>query len=314
MAHLVVMRLQHLEGAAQARQHAEAEDIDLQEIERLEVVLVPFDDGALVHRGILDRNDLVEPAARDREAADVLRKVPGKPHQQAGERTRFSQALVGRIEAGAPRRPFRDALHRPAPQRARQRADGVAREPEHLADLADGAAAAIADDGRRKAGMVAAIGAVDVLDHLLAAFVLEIDVDVGRLVALIRDEALEQKVGLHGVDVGDAEAIADHRVRRRTAPLAEDLLLFAGEADDVVHRQEERRVIEPADQLELLGRGRCALLRNSAGIAPVRAFFSKGDERFLRRRESFAGFVRVLGLLQFIRARSRSDRGTASSA
>ena len=31
---------------------------------------------------------------------------------------------------------------------------------------------------------VAAIGLVDVLDHLLAPLVLEVDVDVGRLVAL----------------------------------------------------------------------------------------------------------------------------------
>ena len=46
------------------------------------------------------------------------------------------------------------------------------------------------------AGAVAAVAVVDVLDHLLAPLVLEIDVDVGRLVALGRDEALEQQVVL----------------------------------------------------------------------------------------------------------------------
>ena len=40
--------------------------------------------------------------------------------------------------------------------------------------------------------MVAAIVAIDELDHLLAALVLEIDVDVGRLAPLRRDEAFEQ--------------------------------------------------------------------------------------------------------------------------
>ena len=44
------------------------------------------------------------------------------------------------------------------------------------------------------AGAVAAVFLVDVLDHLLAPLVLEIDVDVGRLVALGADEALEQQV------------------------------------------------------------------------------------------------------------------------
>ena len=34
---------------------------------------------------------------------------------------------------------------------------------------------------------------VDVLDHFLAPFVLEVDVDVRRLVALAGDEALEQQ-------------------------------------------------------------------------------------------------------------------------
>jgi len=33
---------------------------------------------------------------------------------------------------------------------------------------------------------------IDILDDFLAPLVLEIDVDIGRLVALLRDEALEQ--------------------------------------------------------------------------------------------------------------------------
>ena len=57
---------------------------------------------------------------------------------------------------------------------------------------------AVADDGRGHSRMVAAILVVDVLDHLLAALVLEVDVDVRRLVALGADEALEQQVGKAG--------------------------------------------------------------------------------------------------------------------
>ena len=72
------------------------------------------------------------------------------------------------------------------------------------------------------AGAVAAVFLVDVLDHLLAPLVLEIDVDVGRLVALGRDEALEEEVGALGVDLGDAEAVADGGIGGRAAALAED--------------------------------------------------------------------------------------------
>jgi hypothetical protein len=39
--------------------------------------------------------------------------------------------------------------------------------------------------------------------------VLEIDVDVGRLAALLRDEALEQQVVAFRIDRGDAEDVAD---------------------------------------------------------------------------------------------------------
>ena len=46
---------------------------------------------------------------------------------------------------------------------------------------------------------------VDVLDHFLAPLMLEIDVDVGRLLALLGDEALEQQVAGRRVDRGDAE-------------------------------------------------------------------------------------------------------------
>ena len=42
--------------------------------------------------------------------------------------------------------------------------------------------------------MSMAIALVDVLDHLLAPLMFEIDVDVGRLLAFLRDEALEQKI------------------------------------------------------------------------------------------------------------------------
>ncbi len=84
--------------------------------------------------------------------------------------------------------------------------------------------AAVGNDGGDDGGAVAAVFLVDVLDDLLAPLVLEIDVDVGRLVALGGDEALEQQVDIGGVHGGDAEAVADGGIGRRAAPLAEDVL------------------------------------------------------------------------------------------
>ena len=58
-----VVLVQEIEAAAQAAQHAEPEDVDLEDADGVEIVLVPFDAGALLHRRILDRDHLVEPAA-----------------------------------------------------------------------------------------------------------------------------------------------------------------------------------------------------------------------------------------------------------
>src|SRR5690606_40095893 len=47
---------------------------------------------------------------------------------------------------------------------------------------------------------------VDILHHLFAPLMLEIDVDIGRLVALGGDEAAKDQLGLSRVNLGDPEA------------------------------------------------------------------------------------------------------------
>jgi hypothetical protein len=88
-----------------------------------------------------------------------------------------------------------------------------------------------------------------VLNDLFASFVLEIDVDIRRLAAIFGYEALEQKIDGLRRDLGDLKALADQRIGGRAASLAQDRRLeSAGELDDLVNRQEERRIVELADQ------------------------------------------------------------------
>ena len=103
---------------------------------------------------------------------------------------------------------------------------------------------------------MAAIGVVDPLDHLLPPLVLEVDIDVRRLVALLGDEALEEEVVRDGIDRGDAEHVADGGVSRRAAALAQNALT-AAKLHDRMDGQEVRRVAELLDQVKLvLGAGR----------------------------------------------------------
>src|SRR5437762_3412525 len=170
------MRLEKIEGAPQARQHTQRKDIDLKEADGLKIVLFPLDDGAVFHGGILDRHHLIEPRTGDDEAPDMLGEMPRRADQLLGKAHRLLEPRIGRIEAGAPGFLLRYAARRPAPERAGEGRDGVRGQPEHFADLADGAAPAIANDGGGQTGSLAAILLVDMLDDLFAPLVLKIHV------------------------------------------------------------------------------------------------------------------------------------------
>ena len=141
---------------------------------------------------------------------------------------------------------------------------------------------------------------INVLNDFFAALMLEIDVDVRRLVARARDEALDQHVHAHRIDFGDVQAIADDRIGRRAASLAEDFLA-ARERDDVVHRQEVFFVLQFRDERQFL-----VDLRDRARVEPVRPTFERAchdplaevaRRRFARRHEFFRIFV--LQLVEF---------------
>ena len=103
-------------------------------------------------------------------------------------------------------------------QFAGERRGDVLAEAHRLAHLADGGPGAVVDDGGAKAGAVAAVFGVDVLDHLFASLMFEIDIDIGGFVAVEADETFEKEIVRGGVDRGDAEDEADGGVGGRPRP------------------------------------------------------------------------------------------------
>jgi hypothetical protein len=81
--------------------------------------------------------------------------------------------------------------------------------------------------------------------------VLEIHVDVGRLVALAADEALDQHLHPGRVHLDDAQHETDSRVCGRAAPLAENALA-ARKAHDVVNREEVGLIAQVGNQRQLM--------------------------------------------------------------
>ena len=188
------MGREKVEALLHAGQHAKGEHVDLHELQRVDVVLVPFDHLAVPHRRRLDRHEVVEPIAGQDKAARMLAEVPGGAHQLVGELEGQAQPAIGRVEVQVSKMVGADQLLRPGPDLRREGAEQVLGDPERLADVAQRALRTVADHGGAEGGVVAAVGVEHPLHDDLAALVLEVDVDVGWLAALLRHEALEEEV------------------------------------------------------------------------------------------------------------------------
>src|SRR3569623_820331 len=90
---------------------------------------------------------------------------------------------ISGVKSGLPDLHLVETLAPASTHRVRQRSGTVISQPECLADLANGAAWPVVNDGRNIRCAMAAIATVDRRHYLLAAGILEIDSNVGRLLA-----------------------------------------------------------------------------------------------------------------------------------
>jgi len=223
----------------------------------------------------------------------MLGEVAGEAHQRAREIERQPQPPVFQVQVQFGGVVLLHALVAPAPDLGCEHAGDVVCQAERLAHVADGATAAVADDGRAEGRTVTAVGLVDPLDDFLAPFVLEIDVDIGRLLAFGADEAFEQQVGAGRIDRGDAEDIAHRGVGGGPATLAQDVP-GSGVAHDAIDGKEVGCIVELRDQLELVAEllgdcGRDSVRKPDGGTFPSEAF-----ECLLGGEAGKADLVRIL--------------------
>ena len=99
---------------------------------------------------------------------------------------------------------------------------------------------------------------------------LEVDIDVGRLVTLPGNETAKQEIGARRINLGNAQGIAHRRVGGRAAPLAKNAET-SRMRDDVIHRQKIRLVAQFADQSQFIVDLPLHLAGNARRIATVQA-------------------------------------------
>ena len=126
------------------------------------------------------------------------------------------------------------------------------------------------------------------MNDFLAALVLEIHVDIGRLIPLPGNEPLHEHFHARGIDFGDTQAETDSRIGRRAASLAEDAPA-AGKPDDIVNGQEIGLVAKLADELQFVFDEPLNLGRRSVRPTPAHALFGEiaqmtGGRRPLRNQ------------------------------
>ena len=127
------------------------------------------------------------------------------------------------------------------------------REPERIADLADGRSGPIRHEVADHAGVLRPVACIDVLDDLLSPFGGEIDVDIGVGRAALVDEPLEEQVVADRIDPGDPERIGNDRIRRTPSTLRGDAAPL-GELHQVPADQEELGQSGLLDNIEFVGK------------------------------------------------------------
>ncbi|MNM68338.1 hypothetical protein D3C81_798970 [compost metagenome] len=287
------MAIQQVETTAQGAEHAQGKDIDLEQADQVEVVLVPLDHRALVHGGVFHRHQAVQRLFGNHEATRVLGQVAGKTDQLAGQRQHPAQPRAVGVETG-----FAQLLGwwqavAPAPAAISQGVDLLHRQTQHPGDIAHRTGGVIGAGHCGECRAVTAIAAEHVLQHLFAAIVFEVDVDVRRLVALAGQKALEQQVAFHRVELGDAQHEAHHRVGRRATPLTENALA-PGKVDDVVNGKEVAFVVELGNQFQLMLQGLASLVADTFGPTPALALLAQMTQPGAGRlafRHQFAGVL-----------------------
>ena len=240
-----------VQRALQGAQHAQREDVDLHQAQRFEVDLLPLDDAAVFHGGVFHRHQLRELVARDHEATRVLAQVAREADELACELHPQLRQRCLRVEALLAQA-IGIAAHVIEPLQAlRHRFDALQVDAQGAPHVTQRRARPVADDHGGERGAVPTVLLVDVLDDFFAALVLEIDVDVGRLVALGADETLEQQRGAAGVDLGHAQAITNGRVGGTASALAKNALP-ARPLHDVGHGEEIALIVELLDEREFV--------------------------------------------------------------
>ncbi len=205
-----VARLEQLARDVEHGQRLQAEEVEFHEAGRLDPFHVELGHRHVRLRIAVHRHEFAQGAIADHDAGGVRRGVP----RQAFEALRDVEGARHHRIFVAERLEFRLALDRSRQRHRRGRilrhelgqlVDLAVGHLQHAADVAQHAARLQRTEGDDLRDLVAAVALLDVPDHLAAAVLAEVDVEVRHRDALGIEEALEQQAELDRIEIGDGQ-------------------------------------------------------------------------------------------------------------
>ena len=291
-------RFQKIDRLAQNRERLQAEEVEFDQTRLLHPFHVELGHRHIGFRIAIKRYELGErPVANHnasgvgrgvaRQAFELDRDVESAPHHRLGIARRLQLWLV------LDRARERDRIGRILRHEFAELIDLAVRHLQHAPDIAQHAARLQRAEGDDLGDLLAAITLLHVADHLVAAVLAEIDIEVRHRHAFGIEKALEQKSEAHRVEVRNRERVGNERTGARAAAGADRNALRLRPLDEVGDDQEIARIFHARDHIELEGETlTVVLLDRAVGDAVQRDLALKP---LLRALSQFRGFVHLLG-------------------
>ncbi len=175
---------------------------------------------------------------------------------------------------------------------------------QHAADVAQHAARLQRAEGDDLRHLIAAVALLHIADHLVAALLAEVDVEVRHRHAVGIEKALEQKAEADRIEVGDGERISDQRAGARAAPGADRNALRLRPLDEIGDDQEVAGIFHALDDAELEIEPLAVFILRDAGRQPC-----GGEALRQPLRRALAQFGRLIERAAALaRREARQDR------
>ena len=277
-----VHRLDILHGVLDDRQRTQPQEVHLDQADALDLLALEFHHVQLGVLGNGHRREVLQIVLADNHAAGMHARLADRAFELLGVFERIAYQLVGRLALGGQ---FGGFLVYEIERRlavflvgrnlvGHQFRQAVAlREGEllHAGNVLDGHLGRHGAERHDLGDALLAVFLHAVAQHVGAAVLIEVDVDIGQRNTLGVEETLEQQVVFQRVDIGDLQAVGDHRTRGRTTAGAHRDPHFAGGADVVPHDQEVARETHPLDRIQLVFEPLLDLLVQHLTVTTVRA-------------------------------------------